>query len=144
MQENQRPKTAGNGASSRLPGRGRRSLRSAFGAFWKRKFLVIAAFLVLSAAICGLHYVRNLHTAGTVLSLDYEEASKGLTPNRMRFNIFEIQSGEVMERLIEAAGLKGKATPEELSRCVSVQATHVKNVRGYLHYISTSFVCRFT
>ena len=32
--------------------------------------------------------------------LGIEEAAKGLTPNGMRFNIFEIRSSEVMERLI--------------------------------------------
>ena len=144
MQEIKRPKIAGDRSSSGVPGRGWRSLRNAFEAFRKHWLLVLVSFLVISAALCGLHYFLNLHTAGTVMSLDYEEASMGLTPNRTRFNIFEIQSGEVMERLIEKAGLEGKITPDELSRCVSVRATHDKNIRGDVNYISTSFVVRFT
>ena len=142
MQEIKRSKTTG--ASSGVPGRGWSSLQAAFEAFRKHKILVLVSFLVLSAAICGVHFAGNLHTAGTVLSLDYEEASRGLTPNGTRFNIFEIQSGEVMERLMRSAGLEGKITPDELSRCVSVQATHDKNIRGDVNYISTSFVVRFT
>jgi hypothetical protein len=76
--------------------------------------------------------------------LDYEEASKGLTPNQTRFNIFEIQSGEVMERLIDYAGLEGKITPNELSECISVQPTHDKNISDNVNYISTSYTVRFT
>ena len=144
MNEKNRAGTSKDAASSGIPGKGRRSLRNAVEAFWKRRFIILAVFLVFSLALCGFHYVRNLHTASTILSLDYEEASKGLTPNGTRFNIFEIRSGEVMERLIEYAGLEGKMTPDELSECVSVKATHDKSVSGSVNYISTSFVIRFT
>ena len=136
MQETKRGKT------SELPGRG--SLRRAFEVFRKRKFLVIASFLILFLALCGWQYCENLHTASTVLSLDYEEASQGLAPNQTRFNIYEIRSREVMERLIEYAGLEGRITPDELSRCISVKATHNKSISGSVNYISTSFSISFT
>ena len=125
-------------------GRGWSSLYRAFEAFRKRKLPVIASFLVLFLALCGWQYSKNLHTARTVLSLDYEEASQGLAPNRTRFNIYEIRSPEVMERLIEYAGLEGEITPDELSRCVSVKATHNKNISSSVNYISTSFIISFT
>ena len=144
MEGNNRSRAAGDGASSGIPAKGRRSLHNAFKVFRKRESSVLAFFLIILLALCGFHYIRNLHTASTILSLDYEEASKGLTPNGMRFNIFEIRSSEVMERLIDYAGLKGKITPEELSECVSVQATHDKSISGNVNYISTSFVVRFT
>ena len=144
MREKNRPGTAGNAASAGISGKGWGSMRNAIEVFRKRKFLVLAFFLIIFLAMCGFNYTRNLHTASTVLSLDYEEASKGLTPNQTRFNIFEIQSGEVMERLIDLAGLKGKITPDELSECVSVTATHGKNISGSVHYISTSFDVKFT
>ena len=144
MREKDRSGMAGDTASSGIPGTGWNSLRNAFEAFWRRKGLVLASFLIVFLALCGFHYTRNLRTASTVLSLDYEEASKGLTPNRTRFNIFEIQSGAVMQRLIDYAGLQGKITPEELSECVSVKATHGKNISGSMNYISTSFVVSFT
>ena len=139
-----RSRTAGDMASSGVPGKGWSSMRSALAAFRKRKFLVLAFFLIVFLALCAFHYTKSLHTASTILSLDYEEASKGLTPNRTRFNIFEIQSGEVMERLIGYAGLEGKITPDELSECITVKATHGKNISGSVNYISTSFVVRFT
>ena len=139
-----RSRAAGDMASSGVPGKGWSSMRSALAAFRKRKFLVLAFFLIVFLALCAFHYTKSLHTASTILSLDYEEASKGLTPNRTRFNIFEIQSGEVMERLIGYAGLEGKITPDELSECITVKATHGKNISGSVNYISTSFVVRFT
>ena len=144
MKGKHRLKTAGDMALSRTPAHGRSSLQNAFKVFWKRGFLVLVFFLIISVSLCGFHYIRNLRTASTILSLDYEEAAKGLTPNGMRFNIFEIRSGEVMERLIEYAGLEGKITPDELSECVSVRATHDKSISGSVNYISTSFVVRFT
>ena len=145
MKKKNKPMADGGAASSGTPSsRGQRSLRSALQVFWKRKYLVLAVFLVVCLVVCGVHFCRNLHTASTILSLDYEEASKGLTPNKTRLNIFEIRSSEVMERLIAYAGLEGKVTPEELSECVSVEATHDKSVSGDVYYISTSFVVSFT
>ena len=144
MQETDRRKTARSRTSSGDPGRGWTCLRSAFEAFRKRKWIVLASFLIVAAALCGLQYYKSLYTAGTVLSLDYEEASNGLTPNRTWFNIYEIRSREVMERLIAYAGLEGEITPDELSRCVRVKATHGKNVSGSVNYISTSFIVKFT
>ena len=144
MKEDNRLRTVRDTDPSGVPGKGWRSLRKAFEAFRKRRFFVLACFLIISLALCGFHYHRNLHTASTVLSLDYEEASRGLTPNRTRFNIFEIQSAEVMERLIEYAGLEGQITPDELSECISVQPTHDKNVSSDVNYISTSYIVCFT
>ena len=143
MKEKNGFRTAGGTASSGMPGKGWYSMLRALKAFRKRWYLVLAAFLIVFVALCAYQYTQSSRTASTVLSLDYEEASKGLTPNRTRFNIFEIRSSEVMERLIDYAGLNGRITPDELSKCVSVQATHDKNISGSVNYISTSFVVRF-
>ena len=130
--------------TSGRPGKGWDGLYGAYEVFRKRKLLIIAAFLLLFAALCGLQYMRNLHTARTVLSLDYEEASQGLAPNQTRFNIYDIRSREVMERLIGYAGLEGETTPDELSKCIGIKATHNQNISGSVNYISTSFVISFT
>ena len=137
MQETKRGKLSGR------TGQDWGGLFEAFEVFRKRKILVIASFLILFLALCGWQYSKNLHIARTVLSLDYEEASQGLTPNRTRFNIYEIRSREVMDRLIEYAGLAGEISPDEMSQCVSVKATHNKNISGSVNYISTSFIISF-
>ena len=136
--------TAGDVIPAGTSGKVWSSMRDALRVFRKRWYIFLAVFAAAFLGLCGFFYAGNLHTASTVLSLDYEEASQGLTPNRTRFNIFEIQSGTVMERLIEYAGLEGKITPEELSKCISVHATHDKSISGSVNYISTSFVVRFT
>lgn len=138
MQETKKGK-----ASGQL-GQGWGSLYRAFEAFRRRKLLVIVFFLILFLALCGWQYNNNLRIARTILSLDYEEASQGLAPNRTRFNIYEIRSREVMERLIGYAGLEGETTPDELSKCIGVKATHNKSISGSVNYISTSFVISFT
>ena len=143
MEEKNRSRTAGGAASSGTRSKRQHSLQNAFKAFRKRGLLVLASFLIIFLAMCGFHYIRNSHTASTILSLDYEEAAKGLTPNGMRFNIFEIRSGEVMERLIDYAGLEGKITPDELSECITVRATHDKSISGKVNYLSTSFIVKF-
>ena len=143
LKEDNRLKTVRETDPSGDPGKGWRSLQNAFEKFRKRMLLIFVCFLIITLAFCGFHYYRSLHTASTVMSLDYEEASKGLTPNRTRFNIFEIQSPEVIERLIEYAGLEGKITPDELSECISVQPTHEKNISNDVNYINTSYIVSF-
>ena len=144
MQDTKIVKASPTAASSGVPGTGWNSLRGAFDLFRKRKVTVLVSFLIVFLALCVCQYLVNTHTAGTILSLDYEEASLGLTPNRTRFNVYEIRSREVMDRLIEQAGLEGIITPEALSECISVKATHDRNISGSEGYISTSFVVRFT
>ena len=138
MEETKSTKTSGR------PGKGWDGLYWMIETFQKRKLLIIASFLILFVVLCGLQYMRNLHTARTVLSLDFEEASQGLAPNRTRFNIYDIRSREVMEMLIDYAGLEGETTPDELSKCIGIKATHNKNISGSVNYISTSFVISFT
>ena len=120
------------------------SIRKTFEQFWERKFLVLVIFFVVCAALSCYSYYKSTLVSSTIVSLDYEEASKGLTPSHTRFNIFEVQSAEVMERLIAYAGLEGVITPEELSKCVKVKATHNKSVSGSVNFISTSYTITFT
>ena len=69
MREKNRPGTAGNAASAGISGKGWGSMRNAIEVFRKRKFLVLAFFLIIFLAMCGFNYTRNLHTASTVLKL---------------------------------------------------------------------------
>lgn len=138
--KNTNPLTSSQGALEK----GWSSLRGTFELFWKKRLIVIISLLVVFTAFSIYNFSKSLRMASTVVSLDYEEASKGLTPSHTRFNIFEIQSTEVMERLIEYAGLKGVVEPEELSQCIRVKATHDKNVSGKENFISTSYNLTFT
>ncbi len=130
--------------SSGILGRGWTSLRETFRLFWKRRFFFFILFLVVCVAFMCNYYIKSLNTASTTMSLDYEEASKGLTPSQTRFSISEIQSIEVLERVIDYAGLQGEITADELSECISVNATHSKSVSGNGNFISTSYTIEFT
>ena len=137
-------RTAHGSGMSGILGKGGASLRETLKAFWKRRVLVLSVFFLACLLLCAFYCIRSLYRATAVLSLDYQEASKGLTPSETRFNISEIQSVEVLERLIEYAGLEGEVTPDDLSGCINVKATHNKNVSGKENFISTSFVIEFT
>ena len=131
-------------APAGILGKGWLSLRKAFETFWKRKFFT----LVCLAAACVLfncyYYIQSLSTAITTVSLDYEEASAGLTPSQTRFNIYEIESAEVLDRLIEYAGLQNDITADELRKCISVKATTSNNISEKTNFISTSYTILFT
>jgi len=126
------------------PGKGWVSLQKSAELFFTHRKLVLILFLVLCVALSGIHYVRSLLTSSTVVSMEYEEAARGLTPSQTRFNIYEIQSAEVMERLIDYAGLQGDINAEELAMCIRVGATHSRNVSGNENFISTSYMIEFT
>ena len=131
-------------ASSGILGKGWLSLRQAFETFWKHKVFTLLFLLAVCLGFCGFYYVRSLRAASTTVSLDYEEASQGLTPSQTRFNIYEIESAEVLDRLIAYAGLQGAITADDIRPCVSVNATHDKNISGQVNFISTSYTIRFT
>ena len=131
-------------APSGILGKGWLSLRNAFEFFWKRKLFTFL-FLVMACLLFNCYYyVKSLYTATTTVSLDYEEASAGLTPSQTRFNIYEIESAEVLERLIDYAGLQNDITVDEMRKCISVKATSSKNISGKANFISTSYNIRFT
>ena len=137
-------KTAQDSVAPGILGKGWLSLRNVFEVFWQRRLFVLALLLIVCVVFNGYYYIKSLGVASTTVSLDYEEASKGLTPSQTRFNIYEIQGTEVMERLIDYAGLEGQISADELSKCVNVKATHSKNVSGKANYISTSYTIEFT
>ena len=133
-----------NTGSSGILEKGWLVLRHTFQAFWKRRTLVLTVFALTCLLMFGYNYLKSLRVASTTVSLDYEEASKGLTPSQTRFNIFEVQSSEVLERLIDYAGLRDTITADELSECIRVNATHNINVSGKVNFISTSYTIQFT
>ncbi|MBQ9009432.1 MAG: hypothetical protein IJ088_08905 [Clostridia bacterium] len=129
---------------SHFLGKGTTSLRKSFGFVWKNKYAVFLCFLLMCLLMNLFFYIRSLSTASTIVSLDYESASKGLTPSQTRFNISQVVSAEVLERLIDYAGLEGEIGVEDLRNCISVKATHNRNISGKVNYISTSYNINFT
>ena len=108
-----------------------------------QKHLVLYVILILAVMVAtgALVYIRRSNIARTTITLNYEEASKGLYPNSTRFSISLIKSGEVLGRVIEKAGLTG-ITAEDIAENISAEGNHVHdldNAQEGEYRIATSY-----
>lgn len=78
--------------------------------------------LILCILFGCIHYAESGIWSSANISFNYSEASLGLSPNKTRFNAYEIVSEEVMQRAIEKVGLQGSISASEL-------ASHVFTLR---------------
>lgn len=116
------------------------SLKQFVLSVWKHKrmlFVVTALFMVVCS---GLFYYQQSQTETVLLSLNYEESSKGLNPNSTRFDMYEIQSEEVLQRAIRMAGLEGELSTDALGNNITVSTANVRsNLGDTSYYISTDY-----
>ena len=109
------------------------------------KFRISVALLaLLYIGIFSFAYQSSLKTsASVVISLNYDEASKGLNANGTRYNMSEIISDEVVERAIEKGALEG-VTVKELKACLSVAPLiDGSSYDEDYYHISTEFLVTF-
>lgn len=108
---------------------------------WRRKFQIISLTVVFVLILCIFFAFQNRNTVNVTMSLNYEEASKGLNPNSTRFNMYELVSNEVMEQAISYMGLQDVLTPEQLANNISIKSTNSKaiDIAASQYFISTSF-----
>lgn len=111
--------------------------------FSKRLPIILLASLVVFASLVGYFYYLADAPAVTVMSLNYEQGSKGLTPNHTRFNINLMTSDEVMERALQYAGIEGVA-PHELGDHVSASPIYTRSTGASEYYIATSYRIAYT
>ena len=92
-------------------------------------------------------YTGSFNKKSVVLSLNYEEASKGQNPNLTRYNVYELKSDRVMERVISNAGLQDVLTPTELSEHIDIaENSSGKTIDpndSSTYYISTSYTVSY-
>lgn len=106
--------------------------------------VLMCVFVFISLIVT---YTGSFNKKSVVLSLNYEEASKGQNPNLTRYNVYELKSDRVMERVISNAGLQDVLTPTELSEHIDI----AKNSSGKTidpndsstYYISTSYTVSY-
>lgn len=103
---------------------------------WHRFFTF---WVIVCVALALGYYARETRKATTVMSLNYENGSKGRNPNGTRFNVSDLRAQEVMESAIDAAGLTGQIAPETLTECISITPTVQRSTGGDSYYISTSY-----
>lgn len=91
-----------------------------------RKKAWILIFAVIYAVYCvGAKYVLTPQSAFATINLNYSGASKGLNPNKTRFNAADILNQEVLERAIEKGAFEG-ITPKELKNTLWLEALDVE------------------
>lgn len=106
--------------------------------------VLMCVFVFISLIVT---YTGSFNKKSVVLSLNYEEASKGQNPNLTRYNVYELKSDRVMERVISNAGLQDVLTPTELSEHIDIaENSSGKTIDpndSSTYYISTSYTVSY-
>ena len=106
--------------------------------------VLMCVFVFISLIVT---YTGSFNKKSAVLSLNYEEASKGQNPNLTRYNVYELKSDRVMERVISNAGLQDVLTPTELSEHIDIaENSSGKTIDpndSSTYYISTSYTVSY-
>ena len=106
--------------------------------------VLMCVFVFISIIVT---YTGSFNKKSVVLSLNYEEASKGQNPNLTRYNVYELKSDRVMERVISNAGLQDVLTPTELSEHIDIaENSSGKTIDpndSSTYYISTSYTVSY-
>ena len=106
----------------------------------KRNRIIIVCLLIAAVAALAVgHFAVRRYEAYVTMSLNYDQASDGLTPISTRLNMFEIRTAPVLERVISDHGLEGKTSVGELSERVSVQAASKPDSTDGDVFISTAY-----
>lgn len=106
--------------------------------------VLMCVFVFISLIVT---YTGSFNKKSVVLSLNYEEASKGQNPNLTRYNVYELKSDRVMEMVISNAGLQDVLTPTELSEHIDIaENSSGKTIDpndSSTYYISTSYTVSY-
>ena len=117
-------------------------------------FIVLSNIKTIAVLMCVfvfisliVTYTGSFNKKSVVLSLNYEEASKGQNPNLTRYNVYELKSDRVMERVISNAGLQDVLTLTELSEHIDIaENSSGKTIDpndSSTYYISTSYTVSY-
>ena len=117
-------------------------------------FIVLSNIKTIAVLMCVfvfisliVTYTGSFNKKSVVLSLNYEEASKGQNHNLTRYNVYELKSDRVMERVISNAGLQDVLTPTELSEHIDIaENSSGKTIDpndSSTYYISTSYTVSY-
>lgn len=111
----------------------------------RSKWRVLLAWIALGAILsASFFYFTEQFKASAVMSLNFEESSKGRNPNGTRFNISDFRSLEVAAAAIEAAGLTGKIEPADMVDSITISTFSNKDfVNPDDYYISSSYRISF-
>ncbi len=117
------------------------SLHFLLHVFFKKLFSIalIGIGAVIIAMMCFT--INSESSASKTISLNYEESTKGKTPNGSRFSLSDFLVQDYMNDIIDEIGFQGELTAADLSDIISIYPTSngrvVTDEDGY--YINSSY-----
>lgn len=128
----------------RVPsGEKKKSVRARMGKIRENALLWLTACVLYTACFAGISIVQQRLQNSITIGLNYEEASKGLTPNGTRFNSYDIVDDEVLNQAIEDGGL-GNISVSELRSTLDVQPLQSEETLSEdQYYMSTEYVLSY-
>lgn len=121
-----------------------RMLKKNLAGFYRFRFwILLPSFLFTGIFIWQLQR-ENDSQSSAIVTLNYEEASKGQNANGTRYNMSEIICDEVIERAIKKGAFEN-VSAEDLKKCLSVEPVVQGNSYDENQYhISTEFFLNYT
>lgn len=108
----------------------------------KRGAVIILFVLLYFTGYLGMKQIKLYTEGAVVLGFHYPEASRGLNPNKTRFNASEILSDRVLETAVENGGFS--VTPEELRKSLRVEPVKAGDyISVDKYYISTEYALKY-
>ncbi|MFA7636498.1 MAG: hypothetical protein WCX81_01900 [Monoglobales bacterium] len=92
------------------------SIKRALVVLKKKWFPIIAVTVILCSCYTAYNFLVGYNKLTMSMSLNYPIAEKGLNPDGSRFNVFEIKSAEVLDRVLEKYSETGITVDELRSR----------------------------
>ncbi len=99
---------------------------------WLKTTLIVLVVCALVGSILGgvLFFLENKYTSASAsLTLSFEGAAKGLAPNGNPYDVYDMASDEILNAALEAAGLSGTYTAEQLRSCLMLQGVYPENFK---------------
>lgn len=118
-------------------------IKKTFIGFFKLRYVIL--FSVLLLILCAGYFFasHNNSESYAVMSLNYEESAKGLNPNSTRFNIYEMKSPEVVEKMLYYCGIDKDAVDiDKIIDSITINPTNSKSFKVDDYYIATSYGIR--
>ena len=118
-------------------------LKKTFIGLFKLRYVLLSSMLLL--ILCAGYFFASYNNSESyaVMSLNYEESAKGLTPNSTRFNIYEMKSPEVVEKMLYYCGIdKDTVDIDKIIDSITINPTNSKGFTVDDYYIATSYGIR--
>lgn len=103
---------------------------------------IVICIAVIAIAVCSACFfaARNDGESSAVMSLNYEESAKGLNPNSTRFNVYELKSPDVVEKMLYYCGVNADDVDmDKLIDSITIKPTNSKGFSPDEYYIATSY-----